>query len=143
MPQITTQIPDIKATGALLQIFIFPPAHMWWKDGMNAEDVPIFTATGLIDTGASISAIDYGIATALKLISRDVIPIMTPSGVKDHYTYDVSLMLPESLGHKSFPVEVTGADLARQGIQVLIGRDVLKHCSFVYNGVDNTWHLAI
>src|SRR5262245_28745817 len=101
-------------TGAMIQVFIFPPTHTYWKQGMKREDIPIFTASGMIDTGASISAIDLTIVQQLKLISRDYIPVMTPSGIKDHYTYDVNLMLPQTLNHKSFDLEVTGCDLIKQ-----------------------------
>lgn len=143
MPQITTQVPDLMASGAIIQVYIFPPAHTFWEPDIDPKKIPIFTAQGLIDTGASISAIDTTIVTHLKLISRDYVPVMTPSGITKHYTYDISLMLPKTLNHKSFDLEVTGSDLIRQGFHVLIGRDVLKSCNFVYSGNDNTWHLSI
>lgn len=143
MPQITTQVPDLRLSGAIIQVFIFPPVHTYFKPEIKPEEIPIFTAVGMIDTGASISGIDVSIAKHLNLISRDFIPILTPSGIKNHYTYDIDLMLPQTLGFKKFTLEVTGSDLIRQGIQVLIGRDVLKECTFVYNGSDNTWHLTV
>ena len=87
MPQITTQVPDLKQSGALMQVFIFPPSHTYYVAGMKSENIPIYTGVGLIDTGASISAIDVSVAKSLNLISRDIIPILTPSGIKNHYTY--------------------------------------------------------
>jgi predicted aspartyl protease len=143
VPHINTQVPDLAASGALLQVFIFPPTSQYWTPGMDAQSIPLFVATGMVDTGASISAIDYSVAKKLNLISRDIIPIMTPSGIKNHNTYDVNLMLPKTLEHRSFDIEVVGSELLQQGFQVLIGRDVLKYCSFIFNGVDNSWQLHI
>lgn len=36
-----------------------------------------------------------------------------------------------------------GAPLKCQGIHVLIGRDVLQHCMFVYNGLTGSFSLSI
>ena len=126
-----------------MQVFIFPPSHTYYVAGMKSENIPIYTGVGLIDTGASISAIDVSVAKSLNLISRDIIPILTPSGIKNHYTYDVEFMLPQTLGFKKFSLDVTGCELAKQGIQVLIGRDVLKECTFIFNGTTNTWELHL
>ena len=58
-------------------------------------------------------------------------------------TYDVSLMLlhPKltlTLGN----VPVGESQLSVQGIQALIGRDVLQNCLFVYDGQSGLFSLA-
>jgi hypothetical protein len=65
-------------------------------------------------------------------------PIRTPStGIQPHIAsqYDVSLiLLHPMLTYTISAVPVIGSMLAIQGIQALIGRDVLANCLFIYDG---------
>ena len=64
--------------------------------------------------------------------------MLTPStGTQPHYTnvYDVSLILVHpALQLTMGNVAVAESELMVQGIQALIGRDVLKNCLLVYDG---------
>lgn len=96
-------------------------------------------ATALIDTGTSISAIDVSIVSALGLTPTDVVPVHTPStGSTPAPTalYDVRTYLyhadDEYLVDRAIPV--IGSQLKVQGFEVLLGRDVLQDCFFMYDG---------
>ena len=57
--------------------------------------------------------------------------------------YDVSLtLLHPKLSLNFGAVAVIGSQLSPQGIQALIGRDVLKNCLFVYDGQAGIFSLA-
>ena len=101
---------------------------------------------GLIDTGASSTCIDPQILKTLELTPTGEVAIHTPStGSAPHfaYQYDVSLTLVHP-NHKLEigTVPVIEATLSGQGIQALIGRDVLEQCLFIYDGQTGTFTLA-
>lgn len=98
--------------------------------------VPI---TGLIDTGASCTSIDVSVLRQLAIPSSGQTQIHTPStqaGVP-HYAnlYDISIVLVHPSISRTFSaVPVTESQLIHQGIQALIGRDILACCIFTYDG---------
>ena len=73
-------------------------------------------------------------------------PIMTPSTGAAHHVcnqYDVSLsLLHPNLSLTLNTVPVLESNLAAQGIQALIGRDILARCLFIYDGQFGNFSLA-
>jgi hypothetical protein len=59
-------------------------------------------------------------------------------------TYDVSIVIPcgNMIPLVAGNLAVTESELAVQGIQALIGRDVLSRCLLVYNGLSGILSLA-
>jgi hypothetical protein len=103
------------------------------------------TVLGLIDTGASCSAIDATLARGMGLEPRGVTQIHTPSTGDAYETrnlYDVSFVLghdqPAAL-HLTLSVIESG--FASEGFLVLIGRDVLSRCTFTYHGPTGRYSL--
>jgi hypothetical protein len=103
----------------------------------------------LIDTGASISGVDPSVLTALGLTPTGEAEIHTPStgGVPVKTpTYDVRIAIlagrPGDLHFISETIQVTSTDLTAQGLQVLIGRDILKSCILHFNGSDSVFSLC-
>ncbi len=95
--------------------------------------------TGLIDTGASCTSIDTTILRQLAIPSTGQIQVHTPStqASAPHVAnlYDISLVLVHPLITRKFDaMPVTESQLLHQGIQALIGRDILKDCFFSYDG---------
>ena len=96
----------------------------------------------LIDTGASVTCVDSTFLAPLNLTATGVVDIHTPSTngqAQRRNQYDVSLYIPPpSLGISGFQMPVlaiTETHLRKgQGIDGLIGRDVLAHCVLFYNG---------
>jgi hypothetical protein len=102
----------------------------------------------MLDTGASISAIDPNALSALGLTPTGQCEIHTPStqGVPvTTDTYDVCIaIIAGREGDTHFisnTIQVT-ASLLSGGIQALIGTDILKSCILTYNGADNCFTLA-
>jgi len=101
---------------------------------------------GLVDTGASCTCIDPAVLQSLGLSPTGLVPMHTPStGNQPHNMnlYDVSLILMHpaltlSLGNMA----VGESQLSIQGIQALIGRDVLRRCLLVYDGQTGIFTLA-
>jgi predicted aspartyl protease len=92
----------------------------------------------LIDTGASGSAIARGIAQKLGLQPVGVIAVNTPSGTSQMTEYAVRI----GFGPVAFDAVVIESELAVQGIEALLGRDVLSMGVFIYHGRLNEFTLA-
>lgn len=145
MPHLTL---PITPRGPLLQFMIGvsgPRQQALTKAGQPVpQQVPI---TGLIDTGASCTSIDSSILRQLSIPSSGTTPVHTPSTQANvpHVAnvYDVSLILVHPMITRSFfAVPVTESQLIHQGIQALIGRDILSFCLFTYDGMGQTFCLG-
>jgi hypothetical protein len=101
----------------------------------------------LVDTGASGTVIDPAVISKLNLSPTGLMTIHTPStGTTPHQIsqYDVSLVIPhQALTRTFFALPIGECSLKEQGIDGLLGRDVLAHCLFIYAGPDNAYILSI
>lgn len=116
------------------------------KAGDPVPDPQIITA--LIDTGASISAVDEKAIAALGLSPTGQAEITTPStqGVSisaDTYDVIIAILAGRSGDTHSIsaPVQVTACNLG-SGVEALIGTDILNKCIFTYNGADDCFTIA-
>jgi len=137
--------PNITTLGPRVTVLIHPSSERLKSltDPLEiAKYDKIFSAIMLIDTGASCTAIDTAIAPFLGLVSHGISKVQTPSGEKDHPRFDIDL----NFATHNFSIHnlnVIEADLKqRQGIDGLIGRDVLKNALLVYQGWANQYTLA-
>jgi len=103
----------------------------------------------LIDTGADVSGFAPRLFTALGLTPVDQIALYTPSTPPNcpHMAdvFDVSLSVVAGGSPCVMPISsVFAADgwLPEEGIEALIGRDILDSCFFQYMGPDRTFTLA-
>lgn len=130
-----------------LYVAVSTPRYLVLKAQGGALPPPVL-AKGLVDTGASHSAVDSDIVTALGLSPKRIAKVVTPStGATPHkcHTYDVSLHIPISAGNPPWSkhaCEVTRADLKHQGFDVLIGRDMLTEAVFIYDGKSSVFTLC-
>lgn len=99
----------------------------------------------LIDTGASISALDESVVASLGLAPRGIVSIHTPStgaAYEKRMTYDALVVLGETAGKPlSRTLAILSCELATQGFLALIGRDILQYCRFRYDGPNGTFIL--
>jgi hypothetical protein len=96
----------------------------------------------LIDTGASISAIDEDIAQALKIPVIDQGKMSSAS----HDSHPCNLYPVQFTIGNVLVVQVPrtmGAKLKSKGFIAIIGRDILQNCMLVYNGGMGTITLSI
>ena len=102
----------------------------------------------LLDTGASCTAIDPAVITKLQVPVTGTTSILTPSTAGVAHTcnqYDVLLAILDPNGNPlyfSTSVPVIESALASQGIEGLIGRDVLGGALFIYNGTAGHFTLS-
>jgi hypothetical protein len=102
----------------------------------------------LIDTGASCVSLDQIAIAPLGLVPTGVATVHTPStdaaATHSCNQYDVSLILPPGQGPplvlEALPI-LEGA-FRHQGIDGLLGRDVLGLCTLVYNAPAGGYTLA-
>jgi|SRR6516165_4575235 hypothetical protein len=121
-------------------------------NALTAAGVPVPpTATGtfLLDTGASCTCVDPALLSTLGLQPTGRALISTPStaGQPHHCNqYDISIFIPANSptpgGHLVPALPVVETHLRSQGIDGLIGRDVLDNCTFIYNGSARMFTLA-
>ncbi|MCL5611679.1 MAG: retroviral-like aspartic protease family protein [Chloroflexi bacterium] len=101
------------------------------------------SGVALIDTGATSTCIDEVIARQLNLPAIDVITIASASHANSKQNVYPALIEVIGIAIKFNALRAIGVPLANQGIQVLIGRDLLQHCTLFYNGMIGSFTLSI
>lgn len=105
--------------------------------------------TFLVDTGASGTCVDPRLVAPLGLTPSGSVSMQTPStnGVPVVCSqYDVSVYIPGADANAggffipALPILETG--LSSQGIDGLIGRDIINRCTMIYNGSAGMFTLA-
>ena len=141
MASITAAISGLVSVGPVLDLHIAVPQQVELLLTEQGQPVPApVPAAMMIDTGASNSVIQTGIAQQLGLQPVGTVGINTPSSENVQcLQYLVRLLLPKGL---VAVVLVTEAPLNGQNIQGLIGRDLLQHGVLVYLGTENQFTLS-
>lgn len=100
-----------------------------------------------IDTGTDYTAIDASVLALLGVEPTEILPMLTTSpvgGAQQFRRFPVSLALArEGFEMLLSAVEVTECVFdPSEGIRGLLGRDVLQHCFFFYDGPKGTFSFA-
>jgi hypothetical protein len=123
------------------------PRELQLRQFQEVVPVPL-KLRALIDTGASCSLVTQNVVRWLHLPVRGVTPLRTPStGETPHEAsvYEVSLAI--SLSDDQFrrygvvPV-IAHNSVIQPGVEALLGRDILQHALFTYNGAGKTFLLG-
>ena len=93
------------------------------------------TGTALWDTGATISCVSEVVAQQLNLVPTGMMNIQTPSSTKAVKTYLVNVGLPNHLNVND--VQVCETDIGKQGIEMLIGMDIITLGDFSVSNFNN------
>jgi hypothetical protein len=110
---------------------------------------PPISVALLIDTGASLTAIDDAVIASLGLTPTGTARIHTPStaGIPAVCPlYDIQIAIQGHAGagiHSLSSLPVMGASFAAQGIGGLAGRDLLSRGRLIYSGIDNSVMLSL
>lgn len=89
----------------------------------------------LWDTGASGSCISDRIVHNLRLIPTGRQKVLTPSGETTVNTYMVDVILPNGVTIKDVPV--CDSDIGKQGLDMLIGMDIIKYGDMTITNYNN------
>lgn len=136
MPRLSRTVPTLMRDGPLLRVQIEPALASQKVMLADGEEVPSISAMMLIDTGASGTLVQTDVINRLGLESLGTVFLRPPTTTEPvaRRQYLVRVVLSEGI---AFEVEVVDAPLTGQGIQGLIGRDILDHLVFTYNGPKN------
>jgi len=120
--------------GPTLNVEILVPTALeqYLKSVGQAVPLPV-RGVALVDTGATISAVDDSVVKALNLSPIGLTKTGTAVGPAQQYLYPARFALLD-LGSGYEFSRVLGANLSGTGYIALIGRDVLTQILMVYNG---------
>lgn len=128
----------LRQRGPLIQVQIgVPNALATQLSGTGKNIPPPIVAWGLIDSGASATAVDVDLLATLGIQPTGQVSLATPSHAQSTAgIYAVSLTFPQAPAKTSTvePLAVMGCTLQAQGIGALLGRDFLEIAVLVYNG---------
>lgn len=128
----------LSEAGPLIEVEVGQPNSVIESMKAQGRDIPPSTSlVALIDTGASISAINADIAQQLGLLQTGAVPIGGVGGVREHPVYAAALRIPG--GPEYGAVQLIGAYLQQQ---MLIGRDILCSMTLVYDGLGGAFRLS-
>lgn len=132
--------------GPLIDIKVMLPTYQ--VDAFKAQGLAYGrprVIRGLLDTGANCSAIDRNVAEDLKLVSHGFVLVHTPTTGSDYVErlqYVACLVVGEGQDDALvLTLPVIESDLSTRDFLILVGRDVLKSCTFTYDGPTDTFIL--
>jgi hypothetical protein len=100
----------------------------------------------LIDTGANISCIDVGLVATLGLQPVKMMSVSSPMASSQlRNIYQIALLIPahnRAMNYNLPVVDVLEASVADQGIDGLIGRDLIDQWTCIYNGSTATFTIC-
>lgn len=105
----------------------------------SVDGVGPVQGAGLIDTGAQSTCVDIEAATRAGLQIRGVGKMTSAS--HDGYPTPLYAGRLQMAGLDLAGTTMMGGNLAPQGLIALIGRDLLEHCMFIYDGHAGTYNL--
>jgi predicted aspartyl protease len=141
MPSFTTQVPNLRDIGPIVQVRMTIGTILEDVMRRNGSAVPVpLTIPALIDTGATGTVIRQDLIPQLNLHPVGTTLIHTPSSINVVcYEYLMRIIFPNNVVVETV---VIGAPLQGQNISCLIGRDVLQQGVFIYTGYTNTFTLS-
>jgi len=134
--------PNLIFHGPTIELLILPPKSVVEALHKQGKKIPQKKVLALIDTGATCTCIDSSVAKELELVSFDAKKVQTAGGEDLQAAYDVSVVLPLAK-HMGIQVQVLEAKLTNQPYSALLGRDILRECTLIYNGWNNSYQLHL
>lgn len=133
----------LRVSGPALQVEIGIPSALAAALQQTQIQIPApHVGLALIDTGASITAVDQAVLQDLGLTPISVSQVATPGGQVQQPVYACEMTFPGT----PIPLlpfnAVIGSQIRVLGYSALIGRDVLRAFQLVYNGAEGFWTLA-
>lgn len=135
----------LQRTGPLLEVLIsVTPEHKQKLAEQGAKPPEAIQGFALIDTGASITAVDEGVCEQLGLTPTGRIKLSHATGTEDRSCYPVQIFFPGTplppMGNPQTVSCKLGDGQPR--IHLLFGRDLLSRLRMVYHGPAGRIELA-
>ena len=139
----------LQRTGPIVPLQVEIPAALAAQMQATGAQIPTpVIGMGLIDTGASVSAVDLSVVDRLGIQPIGVVPISHAGGSQLQQTYPARFSFPgTSLPTIDFSA-LLGANLSGMLLPIpgqliaLLGRDLLKSFVLIYNGSDGRFTLC-
>jgi hypothetical protein len=140
----------LTAEGAIVSVMVglSGSASQALRAGLRPVAPPVSTRA-ILDSGAEMTCVDPSIIQVLGLPFGGTVLVNLPAhgGMTLGILHDVSLTVVHPSGRARDDLVVRNPTvlevaLASLGYDVLIGRDVLAICRFLYHGPRNRFHLA-
>lgn len=122
----------LREKGAIIPVNITHPRAVASKLSEEGKPIPSIRCNALIDTGASLTVISPRIADELKLVQTGFQKITSVQDQQDRPEYYAFVQFGWGTGKE---VPVVSCPL-NGGFDCLIGRDIMMHWNFTYNGRD-------
>jgi predicted aspartyl protease len=119
--------------GAFIQVTLTHPKSVQDKFKEQGKTVPTVSVNALIDTGASGSVITPKVAEQLGLVHTGFQKVSSVQDEQQRPVYYGFIILPWGNG-KEIPL----VSCPLKNFDCLIGRDILLHWHFTYNGPDGS-----
>jgi hypothetical protein len=134
----------LRLRGPVLPVEISIPAALLRRLAQQGSLPPTpQPGLALVDTGASLSAVDDEIVRTLGIVPVGQTQIHTAGGIISRPLYPLRFSFP-GIGLPPITFRrVAGSALQSQGIIALLGRDVLANFILIYNGSAGTFSLAV
>jgi predicted aspartyl protease len=118
---------------AFIDVSITHPRIIQEQFKQQGRSVPSVSVKALIDTGASSSVITPKVADQLNLVHTGYQKVSSVQDEQDRPVYYGFIIFPWGSG-KEIPIVSCPLKI----IDCLIGRDILMHWYFTYNGIDGS-----
>jgi hypothetical protein len=124
----------LRREGAIINIQVAVPASLAQQLQAQGKPVPPpQNVRGMVDTGASISTVSEEVAAAAGLQTVGTVPLYGVGGGGEKPVFATSFTLTD-YGITVDPLEVGGVTINMPGVDILIGRDILKAVDLAYRG---------
>ena len=103
------------------------------------------SGVALIDTGASLSMVDSSAIEQLRVSPVGSVTLGTAGGTSQSALYPIRLAIvvpPNPPVVAASMAQIAAGPLRQQGLLCLLGRDLLQHALFVYDGVSGRFTIA-
>jgi hypothetical protein len=135
------------ANGAVFEAKVMAsPQRVAWLKANGRYYPPPHVVRALVDTGASSSCVDVGVVSSLGLDPSGSASVHTPStmGLAVYkLTYDACVVFGDGKPDpRTYVLDLIETDLASQGFELLIGRDILARCVLNYDGPNGIFSIA-
>lgn len=133
---------QLRQNGALVDVTIrVPSAYAGQLQSQGKSAPPAQTVKGLVDTGASISTVSESVVQAAGLQKTGSVPIGGVGGTSERSLYAASFGLP-AYAVVVDPIEIAGVTIPQPGVDILVGRDILKALHLDYEGPQGAFQLT-